>query len=163
MLEASRARMRDQGIEIHPIAADRDPEVYRKLHALGEETAQDVPTTVPHLPESFAQFMKWFDRPGIRRDRMWIARRGGEVLGVSVLSYPPVRDVPGTDWTGTARSIRGRGVGRAVKLETLAQAISLGVTLVRTGNDARNAPILHLNADLGYTRIPGGINFLKDA
>jgi GNAT superfamily N-acetyltransferase len=163
MLETSRARMREQGIAIHPIADDPYPEVYRKLHAMSEEAVQDVPTTVPHLPEPFAQFMKWFDSPGIRRDRMWIARRGDDVVGVSVLSYPQVRGVPGTDWTATARSIRGRGVARALKLETLAQAMSLGVSRVRTGNDAQNLPILHLNAELGYTPIPGNINFLKDA
>jgi mycothiol synthase len=94
---------------------------------------------------------------------MWFARRGDDVVGVSVLSYPQVRGVRGTDWTATARSIRGRGVARALKLETLAQAVSLGVSRVRTGNDAQNLPILHLNAELGYARIPGPINFLKDA
>jgi len=56
--------------------------------------------------------------------------------GVSVLSYPQVRGMPGTDRTATARSIRGRGVARALKLETLAQAMSLGVRRVQTGNDA---------------------------
>lgn len=107
--------------------------------------------------------MTYFDSPGIRRDRMWIARRGDDVVGLSVLSYLQVRGVPGTDWTATARSIRGRGVARALTLETLAQAITLGVSRVRTGNDAQNLPSLHLNAELGYTRIPGHINFVKDA
>jgi RimJ/RimL family protein N-acetyltransferase len=155
--------MREQDIALLTIADDRDPDAYRKLHAMSEEASQDVPTTVPHLPESFEQFIKWLDSPGIHRDRMWIARRGDEVLGVSVLSYPPVRGVVGTDWTATARSIRGKGVARALKLETLQQAMDFGVDRVRTGNDGQNEPILHLNADMGYTRLPGTVNLLKDA
>jgi hypothetical protein len=34
---------------------------------------------------------------------------------------------------------------------------------VRTGNDEENAPILHLNDDLGYVRIPGRVDYLKRA
>jgi len=34
---------------------------------------------------------------------------------------------------------------------------------VRTENDGENAPILHLNEAMGYTRIPGWVQYLKDA
>jgi GNAT superfamily N-acetyltransferase len=80
---------------------------------------------------------------------------------VSVLAYPPVRGIVGTNWTATARSVRGRGVARALKCETVAQAIALGVDRVRTGNDAANDPILHINETMGYRPIAGGISFLK--
>jgi len=93
---------------------------------------------------------------------MWIARKGDAVVGVSVLLYPATRGNVWTDWTGTARSVRGRGVARALKLETVTQAIDLGVDRVRTENDGANAPILHLNAEMGYVRIPGWIQYLKD-
>jgi GNAT superfamily N-acetyltransferase len=69
--------------------------------------------------------------------------------------------VVGTEWTATARSARGRGIARALKCETLAQAIALGVDRVRTGNDAANDPILHLNETMGYHLIPGGIHYLR--
>ena len=75
----------------------------------------------------------------------------------------PTRGNVWTDWTGTARRIRGRGVARALKLETVMQAIALGTERVRTENDGANAPILHLNAELGYVRIPGWIQFLAGA
>ncbi len=163
MLEASRAKMREQGIEIHTIDRDRDPDVYRKLHAMSEAAVQDVPTTIPHLPEPFEQFMKWFDSPGIHRARMWIARKGDDVVGTSALSYPKVRGYVGTDWTATARAVRGRGVARALKLETLRQAMDLGVAKVRTGNDAQNAPILHLNEVMGYAPQPEEIQLMREA
>ena len=84
------------------------------------------------------------------------------VVGLSVLSYPPVRGIVNTSYTATARSVRGLGVARATKGETLVQAIGLGVDRVRTGNDAQNAPILHINAAMGYRPIAGAIEFMKD-
>jgi len=80
----------------------------------------------------------------------------------SVLGYPPVRGIVGTEWTATARRVRGRGIARALKCETLIQALALGVDRVRTGNDAANDPILHINATMGYQSWVGNINFLKD-
>ena len=80
-----------------------------------------------------------------------------------MLQYPPVRGHVVTAWTGTSRAVRGKGVARALKLETIAQAIGLEVESIRTGNDSQNAPILHLNEELGYRPIPGWIQFLKDA
>jgi GNAT superfamily N-acetyltransferase len=82
---------------------------------------------------------------------------------MSVLEYPPGVGNVWTDYTGTARSARGRGIARALKCETIMQAIALGVTHVRTNNDGENKPILHLNEELGYQRIPGNIQLLKPA
>ena len=163
LADVSRARMRDQGIRVLTIDRDPDAEKFHRLHELREEAAQDVPRTIPHVRQRFEIFMRWFDSPAVRKDRMWIARAGRDLVGVSVLSYPPVRGNVWTDWTGTARKARGRGVARALKLETVMQAISLRVTRVRTENDGENAPILHLNADMGYVRVPGWIQYLKDA
>jgi mycothiol synthase len=159
----SRAKMRDAGIAIHTIDRDDDPEKFHKIHEMSEEAASDVPTTIPHVREPFEQFMKWFDSPSVRLDRMWIARDGEDIVGISVLAYPPTRGNVWTDWTGTSRKVRGRGVARALKLETVTQAIGLGVKRVRTENDGENAPILHLNELMGYYRIPGWVQLLKDA
>ena len=103
----------------------------------------------------------WGASPEFRSDRSWIARDGDEVVAWSFLKYPRV----GRVWTGytcSARSHRGRGIARAVKMETLGQAIELGVTSVRTDNDEANAPMLHINEKLGYHRIPGFVSYLKD-
>jgi hypothetical protein len=54
-------------------------------------------------------------------------------------------------------------VARALKLESLAQAIELGARRARTENDGENAPILHLNEELGYRQIPGMIQFHRSA
>jgi hypothetical protein len=158
----SRVRMRDEGIEILTLADVKDPEKYRKLWRMNEEAAQDEPTTLPNVEESFDDTMRWLHSPSMREDRFWIARAGDEIVGASALGYPPVRGIVGTEWTATARSVRGRGIARALKCETLIQAIALGVDRVRTSNDGANDPILHINATMGYRSWVSSIDFLKD-
>src|SRR5437763_10885086 len=116
---------------------------------------------MPRIPEAMESYVRWTRAPEIHSDRFWIARVDEEVVGVSVLGYPPVRGVVGTEWTATARSVRGRGVARALKCETIAQAIALGVDRVRTGNDAANAPILHINETMGYELIARASHYLR--
>lgn len=161
MAEESRSRMRREGIRILTLAAADDPRAIERIWRLSEEAGDDVPTTEPRVPDEMAAYTRWVNAPEIHRDRFWIARFGDDIVGVSVLGYPPVRGVVNTEWTATARSVRGRGVARALKCETVAQAIGLGVDRVRTGNDAANEPILHINETMGYRLIPGGVKYLR--
>ena len=164
MLEHSRQRMRDQNILVRTLEQEHDPQKLEKLFRMTLEAESDVPTTVPHVDYPFEIFRKWIEEsPGLRPDRIWIAREGDDLVGISMLAYPPNIGNVWTDWTGTARRIRGKGVARALKLETVAQAISLGVMRVRTSNDGDNAPILHLNEEMGYERIPGWIQYHRSA
>ena len=157
-----RARMREQGIEVLTIDRVADPEKWQKLWRVSEEAEQDVPTTVPYVETTFEDFMKWTASPGIHHDRMWIAREGERILGISVLSYPG-RGFVQTSWTAMARAARGKGIARALKHETVMQAIALGVDKVRTDNDSTNAPILHLNEQMGYRRRPDMIQLMRSA
>ncbi|MBI2983291.1 MAG: GNAT family N-acetyltransferase [Chloroflexi bacterium] len=91
----------------------------------------------------------------------WVARIGDEIVGVSLLAYPPVRGVVQTEWTGTARSVRGRGVARALKCETVMEAIALGIDRIHTDNDSQNRPILHINESMGYRPLPEMIQLIK--
>jgi len=163
MATDSRKKMSEQRITVLTIDRDDDPEKFRKLWRVSNEAEQDVPTTVPHVEGAFEDFMKWMRSPGLREDRIWIARDGDAILGVSILSYPPRRGVVQTDWTGVGRAARGKGVARALKCETVMQAIALGIDKVRTDNDFRNAPILHINNTMGYRRLPDGIQFMRSA
>ncbi len=163
MAEESRARMRAAGVRLLTLADDPDPLRHEKIWRMSSEADEDVPSTLPHVEETLDDYLRWFAQPDMRADRIWLAREGDAVVGISVLRYPPVRGVVGTAWTATARGVRGRGIARAVKCETIVQAIALGVDRVRTGNDAQNDPILHINASMGYRPIAGRISYLKDA
>jgi len=163
MTRDSRERMRAQGIRILTVAEDDDPEKYQKLWRMTDEAERDIPRSTPFVASPFHAFMEWMRSPGLREDRTWIARVGDSIVGISVLSYPPVRGNVATDWTGTARSARGQGVARALKCETVLQAIDLGVASVRTDNDYQNAPILHLNESMGYEPLAEKVMYLKRA
>ena len=80
---------------------------------------------------------------------------------MSFLRFPPVRGHVWTGFTCSHPDYRGRGIARAVKLQSLAQAIELGIPSVRTGNDSENAPMLHINEALGYHSRPGFASFVK--
>ena len=163
MAAASREKMREQHITVLTIDRDDDPEKFTKLWRMSNEAEQDIPTTVPHVEGAFDDFLKWMRSPGLRDDRIWIARDGDAILGVSILSYPPKRGVVQTDWTGVGRAGRGKGVARALKCETVMQAIALGVDKVRTDNDFKNTPILHINDTMGYRRRADGIQLMRGA
>lgn len=149
--ERSRAAMRAQGIELITLAEASDPAVLQQLYQLDLEATQDIPRTVPvSMPPFEVWHQIYFENPGVRKDRFWIARAGQEVAGMSFITYPPGRTIPSTSFTGTSPRFRGRGIARALKYETVAQAIALGETRVKTDNDSENAPILHLNGEMGY-------------
>jgi GNAT superfamily N-acetyltransferase len=162
-LEECRDEMRRQGVQLHPMSAESDPERYRKLYAMMIESEKDIPTTVPWRELTFVEWRRfWFDNPAIREDRFWIAREGDAIVGTSVLDTPVVRGIPWTAYTGTARSVRGRGIARALKYETMAQAIDAGYTRVRTTNDSDNPSILRINTEMGYELIAPVLELHRD-
>lgn len=149
--EECRRRMREQGVELLPLSEATDPDRYQKLYRMMIESEKDIPTTVPWRELTFDEWMKfWFGNPAISERRFWVACEGNAIVGTSVLDYPPVRGVPWTAYTGTARSVRGRGIARALKYESMGQAIEEGMTRVRTNNDADNPSILRINQEMGY-------------
>jgi len=157
----ARQRMDGAGVRLLAVAEWDDSEKVRKLYGLNEKTIQDVPHSLPIVTEAFEDFERRTRAPDRRDDRWWIAVHGDEVVAMSYLKFPPVR---GTVWTGftcAAREYRGRGIARAVKLQSLAQAVELGIRTVRTDNDAENAPMLHINEALGYVRRPGWVEHHK--
>ena len=157
----ARNRTRADGIALTTLAEWTDPTKLQKLYELNEVTVQDVPHTLPIVSETFEDFEHRVHAPDRREDRMWIALDGERAIAMSYLKFPPVR---GTVWTGftcTHPDYRGRGIARAVKLQSLAQATELGIPVVCTDNDSENAPMLHINERLGYERRPGFVEHHK--
>jgi RimJ/RimL family protein N-acetyltransferase len=157
----ARARMEREGIRLLTVADWHDPAALPKLFELNERTVQDVPHSLPIVREQFDDFEKRVHAPDRSLDRWWIGVDGDRPVAMSFLKFPPVRGTVWTGYTCTDRQYRGRGIARAVKLQTLAQAAELGVPLVRTDNDSENAPMLHINEKLGYVRRPGFVEHHK--
>jgi GNAT superfamily N-acetyltransferase len=147
----NRKRMKEQGVRLLTLSEDKDPELMPKLHEMMIETEQDIPVSVPIRRQPFDEWRRaTFDNPGTREDRLWIAREGDAIVGISMMDFPPTRGLPWTSYTATSKKVRGRGIARALKYETIAQAIDLGYKKVRTANDGVNEPILHINREMGY-------------
>ena len=158
---AARERMQAAGIALTTLDRWTDAGRFRKLHELNELMRQDVPHTSPLLPQTLDDFKNRVEAPNVRWDRYWVALDGDDAVAVSFLSFPPVRGAVWTGFTGAHPRYRGRGIARAVKLQTLAQAVELGIGEVRTDNDSENAPMLHINETLGYELMPGYVSFEK--
>ena len=162
--EDSRRKMREQGIRLVTFDSIEGAERLQRYWELSETTTADMPSTVPYVPVPFEIFVRgWMGRPGFHEDRLWIAQDGDRMLGYSVLAYPPTRGLVWNNGTAVIREARGRGLARGLKLESMLQAIDGGTPRIRTGNDSTNAPILHLNEVLGFTQVPGGIQFMRPA
>ncbi len=157
----ARTTMGAAGVELLALADWRDPEKFRKVHALNELTLPDAPHTFPILPQTFENFMERLNGPDRPHDRCWVARHGDRAVALSYLTYPPVRGSVWTGFTCCDPDYRGRGIARAVKLQSLAQAVELGIPAVFTGNDSQNAPMLHINEKLGYAPRPGFVSLIK--
>jgi len=147
----TRDMMRERGVELMVFSQYDQPDKTERLYRLETQTEVDIPTTVP-IPvlDLEAWIARRFRDPAVREDRIWLSIEYGELVGMSQLGYPVVRGLPHTDYTATARRVRGRGIARALKYQSMAQALELGFTIVRTMNDAENAPMLHINREMGY-------------
>lgn len=155
------ASMAASGIRCTVLAEWRDPDRVRKLWQLNEDTIHDIPHSLDIVPEAYEDFAKRLDAPDRPPERYWIALDGDRPVALSFLKFPPVRGTVWTAYTCTHRDYRGRGVARAIKLQTLAQAVELGVPLVCTDNDSQNSPMLHINKALGYRPRPGFVEHHK--
>lgn len=163
-LTQSRRKMDAEHVRLTSFDRIADPGKMRRFWELSETTTADMPSTVPYVPATFDVFVRgWMGRPGFREERLWIALDGDRMLGYSVLAYPPTRGLVWNNGTAVVREARGRGLARALKLESMVQAIDAGTPRIRTGNDSTNAPMLHLNEVLGFTPVPGGIQFTRSA
>jgi len=158
-----RHRMHEQGVRLLVLSDDNDPGKLNKLHEMVIESEKDIPTTVPWRELSFDEWKTfWFTNPVIREDWFWVAREGDAVVGTSVLDLPVERGLPWTAYTGTSRSVRGRGIARALKYESICQALEAGYERVRTNNDADNPPILRINEEMGYRLISPLVELHRD-
>ena len=109
------------------------------LRALVEQCAEATQRFFRELPHDNRYCFELFTRALVEQNQeAW-----GEVylhytplVGISVLAYPPTRGNVWTDWTATSRKVRGRGMARALKLETVMQAIGLGTVTYLTGEEA---------------------------
>ncbi len=157
----SQARLHAAGVELTTL--DRLSGAHRALHEVLLEAEADIPSTVPVVSAGYDQFLETLRKPWIGEGRVWVAVAAGRPVGISYLGYYPTTGSVFTNLTGVARAYRGRGIARGLKLQTIVQALEMGVTALLTHNDAENAPILKINRDFGYQPVRRQLLFRKPA
>ena len=156
----SRESMRQDDVIMSPLSTVAEADAWSRLYDLTVVTLPDIPTTIVEPIPSRKDWTARMQEPDIHEDRIWTAWKRSKLIGQSYLSYPAAGDV-WTGYTAVHSEYRGRGIARALKLETLGQAIDRGTRIVKTNNDVENSAILHINESLGYEAIPGLISHLK--
>lgn len=149
-------RLEGQGLRFTTLAAEGLTDANKRaLYELNRATALDVPdsedTFLPY--ENFDRQVfqaSWFDPPG-----QILALDGDRFVGLGALSVNATDHTGGNAFTGVDREYRGRGLATALKLLVVREAKRRGVTVIETGNNSLNAPILAINRKFGYQPLPG--------
>ena len=138
-----------EGISFAPMsefAGDPAP-VYEADHA----SALDEPGPTDFSGMTFDSWRRiiW-EHPDCDLDLSVVALSRDRVVGTMFLYSDRPTGRAANGGTGVIRAYRGRGLGFLMKRHSLANAAAAGITRVITQNDETNAPMLAINARLGY-------------
>jgi len=157
---ADTSRVDVASFELVPLRDVSPEEVYE----VDMVTTPDVPMTeeVNDLPYDEWLEMTW-RRPTLSLDGSFAALDGDRVVCITMLAANLERGRAFTEYTGTLRGYRGRGLASLVKLASLRWAAENGVTAVWTTNDETNAAMLAVNRRLGYVPKLRRVEYLREA
>ncbi|MGI8824557.1 MAG: GNAT family N-acetyltransferase [Chloroflexota bacterium] len=155
-------RVKEAGVRINTLTElDTDDAFLHGLYRVSEEAETDMPSSEPYAGMPFEDWCKdMFHSPGTSHETIWVAIIDGQPVGFTCLTERAGGFVE-SHFTAVARSHRGRGIARALKLQTVEWAQRNGVRAMLTGNDLENAPMLAINVDLGYRLLPAAVEMVK--
>jgi GNAT superfamily N-acetyltransferase len=148
-------------LRIVPLSDVRDrPRDVFELHA---EALADAPSDTPFDAVDYDDWERndW-SYPDITDAGSFAVLDGGRPVAITYLVVDPIGRTAATAFTGTARSHRGRGLARLVKLASVRWAAENGIDRMLTGNDATNAAMLAVNRRLGYRRVSEHYSYVKE-
>ncbi len=134
-----------------------------ELHEVFSVARLDVPRSVPATPISFAFFERnVLGDAEFLWDASFVALSGERIIGFTGAYNGGAAGIADQWLTAVTREARGQGVALALKVKQLEALRSLGFNAVRTDNDTRNAPMLAVNARLGFERQVAVLVMQKD-
>lgn len=152
--EGLRRRLEAEGYAFHSYAVLPDPE---RLYPLLRQTYLDVPRSGEAEPLSLEEFRRRFVlHPAFHPQTSFVAVREGEWAGLSLVRRRGESGLHSA-MTGVLPAHRGRGLATALKVCSILEARRLGFAELHTNNAAGNAPMLAVNARLGFVREPAQI------
>ena len=93
---------------------------------------------------------RYWGHPSLDHDASMVALVDGVAAATTMLHTDWASGRGQNNGTGTLPEHRGRGLATLAKQASLVRAAQLGCTVVYTGNDMTNAPMLAINRKLGY-------------
>ncbi|MFF7991625.1 GNAT family N-acetyltransferase [Kitasatospora xanthocidica] len=141
------------GVELRPASdwAD-DP---RPLFLVEADAIRDEPGEVPMDALDYEDWLRGdWARPDLDRGLSIVAVVDGEPAAFTLAQTDGV-DRYWSAFSASRREFRGRGLAKLAKLESLRLAAGAGFRRAYTSNDEGNAPMLAINAWLGYERCAG--------
>lgn len=141
------------GVELVTLAGRDD--LVAGMYRVATEGFADIPGPDRYDVGDFEHWCRGeLRRPGLIEDGSVVAVADGEVVGFAVLVQFEARPhVAEHEMTAVARAWRGRGIARAIKRRQNTLARGMGLAALESSNEARNAPILAVNAHLGYVPV----------
>jgi GNAT superfamily N-acetyltransferase len=135
------------GVTLVAFGEIEDP---RPVYELDLEASRDIPN------ETFdgVTFEEWrsefWRTPLVDDDASLAAYVDGELAAMTMIRIDRPSGRAQNNLAGTRQRFRGRGLATLLKSHSLRRAAALGATIATTGNDETNAPMLAVNAKLGY-------------
>mgnify|MGYP001294808516 CR=1 FL=1 len=156
-------RLQREGIRIVTLAevGMDDDSFLRALHAVDVESSRDIPGSEVFMGFPYEVWIKHLSAPGRSPESCWIAMDGDSPVGSAELERRGM-NAAFNGYTGVARSHRGRGVARALKLKTIEWSRRNGIDFIYTGNHVDNKRMLAINISLGYKPLPRFLEFMKE-
>jgi GNAT superfamily N-acetyltransferase len=126
---------------------ERDADLFDFYGAAG-----GIPPGAPITLEYFRSFV--LGNPTLDRSTsVVVLGEGGRIVSLSWLLVDRERARAENEWTATLPELRGRGLARLAKLESIRRAAEAGIREILTGNDPNNTPMRALNRSLGYREL----------
>jgi GNAT superfamily N-acetyltransferase len=144
-------RLESAGLRIASLAelGPADEAFLRALQQLWAD-AGDAPPDPASLATSFPSWRREvLDAWGLSRETHWVALDGGRPVGMTFLKRLG-EDAAENDYTGVAKTHRGRGIAQALKLRAISWARQQGVRWFYTSSEVGNSRMIAINRRLGY-------------
>ncbi|MEV0461260.1 GNAT family N-acetyltransferase [Catellatospora methionotrophica] len=133
------------GVSVVPLSGLDERALYTAYVAASADEPGDVPSDA--ISFDTWRYEVW-NNVGLDKDASTAVLYGGQIVAFTLVKRDGER--MWSDMTATLPEHRGRGLARHAKIVALHRAAAGGVTASYTSNDESNAPMLAINARLGY-------------
>ncbi len=157
------SRAEAQGYALRTLREMEDaPGHWPKLYELAQELNADVPAPEPHTRVAKDVWLRRLrESPRLLPEAYFIATRGDEYVGVTMLFAEGGGDDLSTGLTGVLAGHRRRGLALALKLRAIAWAQAQDRPRIKTWNEQNNRGMLGINTRLGFVRRPAWLDMVK--